>query len=372
MSSLLFLLTLLLLFFFHSSAAKHHHQPPKPPQFNPNQKQLPVSPEIHQACKATRYPETCETALSPPQTSLPNHPKPIDIIQTAISISTQNLKTAQTMAKTILDSSSTNQNRSNAAKNCLEVLGYSQYRLSSSSDVLPRGRTKDTRAWMSAALLYQYDCFSALKYVNDSQRVNETMAFLMALMGLTSNALSMVVSYDLYGDETGLWKPPLTERSGFWGGVSGGGAGSGFRGGFPSDLTADVTVCKVGDGCYRTVQEAVDAAPVNGDGRRFVIYIKEGVYKETVRVPLERRNVVFLGDGMGKTVITGSMNVGLVGVTTYNTATVGKDGDDDMILFCEEVLVARPFLLRPNLEKSKKPLTPLTALNHTIDIVFSF
>eukprot|EP00262_Sarcandra_glabra_P004326 TRINITY_DN1527_c0_g1_i1.p1 TRINITY_DN1527_c0_g1~~TRINITY_DN1527_c0_g1_i1.p1 ORF type:complete len:315 (-),score=4.15 TRINITY_DN1527_c0_g1_i1:111-941(-) len=276
------------------------------------------------------------------------------------------------MAKTILDSSSTNQNRSNAAKNCLEVLGYSQYRLSSSSDVLPRGRTKDTRAWMSAALLYQYDCFSALKYVNDSQRVNETMAFLMALMGLTSNALSMVVSYDLYGDETGLWKPPLTERSGFWGGVSGGGAGSGFRGGFPSDLTADVTVCKVGDGCYRTVQEAVDAAPVNGDGRRFVIYIKEGVYKETVRVPLERRNVVFLGDGMGKTVITGSMNVGLVGVTTYNTATVGKDGDDDMILFCEEVLVARPFLLRPNLEKSKKPLTPLTALNHTIDIVFSF
>uniref|UniRef100_A0A5B7B2U0 Putative pectinesterase/pectinesterase inhibitor 51 n=2 Tax=Davidia involucrata TaxID=16924 RepID=A0A5B7B2U0_DAVIN len=180
---------------------------------------------------------------------------------------------------------------------------------------------------MSAALLYQYDCWSALKYVNDSQRVNETMAFLDSLIGLTSNALSMMVSYDIFGKDTGSWKPPMTERDGFW--EAGGGAGLGYKGGFPSGLTADVTVCE--SGCdYRTVQEAVNAAPDNQGLRRFVIHIKEGVYEETVRVPLEKKNVVFLGDGMGKTVITGSLNVGQPGLSTSNTATVGVLGDGFM------------------------------------------
>ncbi|KAF8411678.1 hypothetical protein HHK36_004236 [Tetracentron sinense] len=235
------------------------------------------------------------------------------------------------MVKTILDSSSTNLNRSTAAKNCLEYLHNSEYRLSSTVDVLTRGRNKDARAWTSASLLYQYDCWSALKYVNDSQQVNATMAFMDSLIGLTSNALSMVVSYDLFGDNSALWKPPVTERSGFWEGGGVGGPDLGFKGGFPVGLTADATVCKEeSGGCLKTVQAAVDAAPDNAGVRRFVIRIKEGVYEETVRVPLEKKNVVFLGDGMGKTVITGSLNVGQPGLSTYNTATVGVVGDGFM------------------------------------------
>lgn len=49
-----------------------------------------------------------------------------------------------------------------------------------------------------------------------------------------------------------------------------------------------------------------------------------------MRVPFEKTNLVFLGDGMGKTVITGSSNVGQPGVSTYNTATVGVLGDGFM------------------------------------------
>lgn len=184
---------------------------------------------------------------------------------------------------------------------------------------------------MSAAVLYQYDCFSALKYVNYTQQVNETMAFLISLSSLTSNALSMIRSYDLFGKATDRWEPPKTERSGFWEDGTGGGAGSGFRGGFPSVSTADATVCKEGSLCYRTVQEAVNAAPDNLDGgRRFVIHIKEGVYSEHVNVPLEKKNLVFLGDGMGKTVITGKLSADMVGISTYNTATVGVNGDGFM------------------------------------------
>ncbi|XXG87187.1 hypothetical protein AAC387_Pa11g1936 [Persea americana] len=336
MAPLLSFFLLLLSFISSSSSA--------PRCFHRDLLEDPIPPEILQACNATRFQDSCKNTLS--QAHLPTPPKPIDIILASIQISSQNLQTAQSMVKSLADKSN-NINLTTSATFCLEGLNMSQYRLnlSSSNDTLPRGRTKDARAWMSAALTYQYDCFSGLKKVNNSKEVSDTMASLLSLTGLTSNALSMLVSYDLFGNETGLWKPPLTERSGFWGdgvgvgvgvGVGGGGAVSGFLGGgsFPLKTEADVTVCKDGEGkgcSHPTVQSAVDAGPAALDGgRRFVIYIKEGVYEEIVRVPLEKKNVVFLGDGMGKTVITGNLSVGMVGVSTPGSATVAVIGDGFM------------------------------------------
>ncbi|KAF2284385.1 hypothetical protein GH714_021337 [Hevea brasiliensis] len=234
------------------------------------------------------------------------------------------------MVKSILANSAGNVNRTTAAKNCIEQLGNSEYRISSTLDALPRGRNKDARAWMGASLVYQYDCWNNFKYANDTSQTNETMAFLNTLQMITSNALSMLMAYDVYGNQTTSWTPPKTERDGFWEG-SGSGGNLGLRGGFPSKLTADVTVCKDGSGgCYKTVQEAVDAAPDNQVSKKFVVHIKAGVYNEIVRIPLEKKNVVFLGDGMGKTVITGSLTVGQPGISTYNTATVAVLGDGFM------------------------------------------
>ncbi|XP_059640649.1 probable pectinesterase/pectinesterase inhibitor 51 [Cornus florida] len=344
MASVFFLALLSLLIFFSLSyAAPYHHRRPSSPRFTrpisnpPSPKRsvmVSVPPEIHLACKATRFPDTCESSLAN-SNHVPPNPNPTQIIESAMWVSDQNLKTAQSMVQDILDSSAGNFNRSNAAKNCVEFLRNSEYRTTQTADALPLGRIKDARAWMSAGLLYQYDCWSSLKYANDSQQVNQTMAFLNSLIGLSSNALSMMLSYDRFGNDTGKWVPPMTERAGFWEGVSGpcDGAGLGYKGGIPSGLKADVTVCKGGgsEKCnYQSVQAAVDAAPNNQGVRRFVIWIKEGVYEETVRVPLEKKNVVFLGDGMGKTVITGSLNVGQPGISTYKSATVGVFGDGFM------------------------------------------
>lgn len=100
-----------------------------------------------------------------------------------------------------------------------------------------------------------------------------------------------------------------------------------IKGGVPRSLKPNVMVCKTGNCQYRSVQDAVNAAPNNLVSQRFVIWIKAGLYDEIVRVPIAKRNLVFLGDGMGKTVITGSLNVGHMantGVTTFESATVGK------------------------------------------------
>uniref|UniRef100_A0A2P2P1J2 pectinesterase n=1 Tax=Rhizophora mucronata TaxID=61149 RepID=A0A2P2P1J2_RHIMU len=322
-----------------SSAASSHpsNQKIRPPSHRvkpkPRSKPTPplstIPPEIVQACKATRFPDVCQSSLSGPS-RVRQSPTPLQVIQSALSVSSDNLKVAQSMVKSILDSSTGSINRTNAAKNCIELLGDSMYRISSTDTVLPRGRTKEARAWMSAALLYQYDCWNAFKYANDTSQTSQVMSFLSSLSTLTSNALSMIVSYDIYGEKIASWGPPKTERDGFWEPPRSG--SSTFRGGFPSNLKADVTVCKDGrsNGCYKTVQDAVNAAPDNQWGRKFVIRVKQGVYEEIVRVPLEKKNVVFLGDGMGKTVITGSLNAGQPGVSTFNTATVGVLGDGFM------------------------------------------
>ncbi|KAK9991275.1 hypothetical protein SO802_026260 [Lithocarpus litseifolius] len=317
MSTLFFLSLLsLILFFSLSSASRHHHH--SSPAATP-------SSLIQQVCKATRFPDQCVSSLSQSK-QLPADPAPLQLLYSSISVSSDNLRTAQSMVKSILGSSSGNQNRTTAATNCLEVLDNAQYRISiTTNDALPQGNLKNARAWMSSALLSQYDCWSALKYANDTSLTNETMSFLDSLTHLTSNALSLLFSYDNFGNNTESWVPARTERDGFWEAVEKSGGGGGFNGGVPTDLKADVTVSKDGSGgSYKTVQEAVNAAPENGGGKRFVIRIKAGVYEETVRIPLAKNNVVFLGDGIGETVITGSLNVGQPGISTYNTATVGK------------------------------------------------
>ncbi|KAE8697400.1 putative pectinesterase/pectinesterase inhibitor 51 [Hibiscus syriacus] len=262
---------------------------------NPN---FPVSSEIRLACKSTRFPRPCRASLS--RSSLPPNPTSLDFIRSALSDTYDKLKKGQSMVKTILDTSRGDLNRTTAATNCVNILYYSDYRIRSTNDSLARGKIKDARAWMSAALGYHFGCWSALKYVNTTKLIGKTMSFLDALTKHTSNALSMMVAYDNYGKDMAEW--------------------------------VDVTVSKDGrGGNYKSVQEAVNAAPDNPESRRrFVIYIKEGVYEETVRVPFEKRNVVFLGDGMGKTIITGSLNVKMHGISTFNTATVGILADGFM------------------------------------------
>ncbi|EPS67184.1 hypothetical protein M569_07591, partial [Genlisea aurea] len=274
---------------------------------------------VREVCKASRDPATCEASLS----SQTQSGDVLGALETAVGVSSENRDLGRGMVQEILDSSADDFNRSRAASLCIQLLGYSAYRADSAAGALSRREIKDARAWMSAALAYHYDCWSGLKYVNDSAQVGKAMAFFNdTVIKSTADALAMIANYDNFGEETGSWSPTKTERDGFWPTATES-SGAGFVGGIPAGLKPDLTVCK--GGCdYSTVQEAVNASPDNlPAGNRFVIWIKSGVYEETVRVPFQKRNLVFLGDGMGNTIITGSGNVGQPGVTTYNTATVG-------------------------------------------------
>ncbi|EFJ23305.1 hypothetical protein SELMODRAFT_232546 [Selaginella moellendorffii] len=73
-----------------------------------------------------------------------------------------------------------------------------------------------------------------------------------------------------------------------------------------------------------TISAAIAAAP-SKSASTYVIYIKAGTYKEKVSVPKSKTNLMFVGDGAGKTIITGSKSV-QDRVTTFRTATVEING----------------------------------------------
>lgn len=70
---------------------------------------------------------------------------------------------------------------------------------------------------------------------------------------------------------------------------------------------ADLTVAADGSGSVKTVQAAIDRVPER-NGKRFVIYIKPGVYKEQLRIPANKPYIAFIGDSAEKTVLSFSIS----------------------------------------------------------------
>lgn len=285
---------------------------------------------VKEVCKATEYFSTCEETISSS-----NPQNTTDVLLAAIDVSAVSVCTVLKKITAIRSASEDNFNRTKASDTCLELLRQSTRRLRMAGVAIPRSEIDDSIAWTSAALIYQNDCFGRLSKVNGSSMVDDAMKFLNGTANITSNALSLISSFRRFGDVTSRWIPPQTERDGYWGkGDSGSGIShTTFTSPGKPKQNPDVRVCKDeenGD-CFRTVQEAVDSAPDSLSGsERFVIYIMAGFYEETVVVPVTKWNLFFVGDGMGKTVITGSMNTQMVGLSTYDTATVAVNGDGFM------------------------------------------
>jgi pectinesterase len=85
-----------------------------------------------------------------------------------------------------------------------------------------------------------------------------------------------------------------------------------------------VIVAQDGTGDFKTVQMAVDHAPVYGNGR-LVIEIRPGTYRERVKIPQDRPRVTLLGQDAAKTVITFNAGAKDVGGTFFSS-TVDVEG----------------------------------------------
>ncbi|KAL1187863.1 putative pectinesterase/pectinesterase inhibitor 25 [Cardamine amara subsp. amara] len=79
---------------------------------------------------------------------------------------------------------------------------------------------------------------------------------------------------------------------------------------------------------FTTITDAIAAAPNNTrpDNGYFVIYVREGVYEEYIVVPINKKDIMLIGDGINKTIITGNHNV-VDGWTTYNCSSFAVVGE---------------------------------------------
>ncbi|KAK8709823.1 hypothetical protein V6N13_060825 [Hibiscus sabdariffa] len=93
------------------------------------------------------------------------------------------------------------------------------------------------------------------------------------------------------------------------------------------DFKPNVIVAKDGSGKYDSIAKAVAEIPKKSK-ERFIILIKAGIYKERVIIPKGFTNVMLIGEGPTKTIITDSVSVEktIPRPTTFNTATVSAAG----------------------------------------------
>ncbi|KAK4483722.1 hypothetical protein RD792_010924 [Penstemon davidsonii] len=183
----------------------------------------------------------------------------------------------------------------------------------------------DMKTWLSGALTNQDTCKEGFDGTNND-----------IVKNLISDILDRVISFII--DILSVIKPTSTTTP--KGGYSGVGRKLIANEKFPDwlksrdrkllqaaangTLLADAVVALDGTGDFTTIEDAIHAAPEYST-KRYVIYIKKGVYNEYVEISKKKWNIMMIGDGIDATVISGNRNF-IDGWTTYRSATFAVKG----------------------------------------------
>ncbi|KAL4397447.1 pectinesterase/pectinesterase inhibitor PPE8B [Arachis duranensis] len=209
----------------------------------------------------------------------------------------------------------------NAILDCLDLLDMSSDELnwSVSATQNPKGKNNSTgnlgsdlKTWLSAALANPETCLDGFEGTSSIVK-GLVSSGLGQVTSLVKNLLAKVdvphhdVSHSAGVDQFPSWVKPgerkLLQANG---------------------VAADAVVALDGSGKFTRVMDAIMAAP-DYSMKRFVIYVKRGVYNENVEIKKKKWNIMMIGDGIGATVITGNRSV-VDGWTTFRSATFAVSG----------------------------------------------
>lgn len=317
-------------------------------------KSYDVHPVVKSTCAATLYPDLCVSAIvnSPAPTSSRSitMTTPNDVIMATLNQTIKNVQQSYDNITGITTSTvlvltdheklalqdclvTLNDTLAELQKTSIELIQYS-----SLSEMMKKKKNyysiqqiEEVKILISAAMTNQETCLDefSLNKAEQELRKKSLEGQLLYVFRSCSNLLAMVknltaveldsatknVEEEQNRDNGDSWPHWLT-------------AGDrrllqGSGGGTPvTNPPPDVTVATDGSGNYRTVSEAVAAAP-GGSRKRYIIKIKAGVYRENVEIPRSKTNLMFIGDGQKNTIITARRNV-KEGSTTFRSATVGN------------------------------------------------
>ncbi|PIN02145.1 Pectinesterase [Handroanthus impetiginosus] len=270
-------------------------------------------------CSSTLYPDSCYNSLAPLVTS--DNLKPQDLYKLSVQVAINELSKASenfinngakkfniTDKKTLL-----------AIESCQELLNLSLDHLNNSlsiRDMTVFEAFDDLRTWLSSAGTYQQTCIDELENASQELTIFTNENFKNSTE-YTSNSLAIVTSFEESISALGNIKrrrlmsfSKLLQTSN------------------SSNIKADVVVAKDGSGKYETIGDALKDVP-DKSKKRFVIYVKMGVYFENVRIEKSKWNVMMVGDGKDATIVSGSLN-NVDGTPTFQSATFAAFGQGFM------------------------------------------
>ncbi|XP_019085880.1 PREDICTED: probable pectinesterase/pectinesterase inhibitor 13 [Camelina sativa] len=311
---------------------KKSQSPPSPTQKAPVSAEQSVKPGqgdkiIETLCSSTIYKQTCEQtlknrtekgfALANPTTFLKSAIEAVNedldlVLEKVLSLKTENQddKDAIAQCKLLVEEAKEETAASLKKINITEVNSFAK--------VVP-----DLDSWLSAVISYQETCLDGFE---EGSLKSEVKNSVNSSQILTSNSLAMIKSFDAslspvmklatrhLLDEIPSWVSNEDRRM--------------LRAVDVKALKPNATVAKDGSGNFTTINDALSAMPEKYEGR-YIIYIKQGVYDESVIVDKKKANLTMVGDGSQKTIVTGNKS-NAKKIRTFLTATFVAQGEGFM------------------------------------------
>ncbi|CAA0826418.1 Probable protein phosphatase 2C 76 [Striga hermonthica] len=264
---------------------------------------LRPSRAMSRACGRTRFPALCvDSLLHFPGAAEASEE---ELVHISVNMTLQKVGRALYSASGINNLDMDPHARS-AYKDCLELLDDSVDLLTRSLSSVSAGLTQDVLTWLSAALTNQDTCTEGLDEIQNGVVKDQMSDRLKDLSEIVSNSLSIYAAGDdfsgvpiqnrrLMSEERGRQDFPiwLSRRDRALLDLA------------PAAIGADIVVSKDGgNGTVKTISEAIKKAPEHSS-RRFIIHVRAGRYEEKeLKLGRKKTNIMLIGDGKGKTVIT--------------------------------------------------------------------
>ncbi|KAK3011662.1 hypothetical protein RJ639_010675 [Escallonia herrerae] len=280
------------------------------------------SASIKAVCDGTLFSESCRSSLGPLVTSKLIQPQDLHKLSVQVAMDELSRVSHYFSENGGLTNVITEKMGVEALQNCRELLGLALDHLNSSlsmSGVTVFEAIDDVVTWLSSAGTYQQTCidgFDNALSTSVSQHLKNSTEF-------TSNSLAIIEQFSNIAkslQRRRLLSLPGAQEMPSWISMK----DRRLLQVKNTAIKADAVVATDGSGKYKKIGDALKAVP-DKSKKRFVIYVKKGVYFENIRVEKTKWNVMMVGEGMDATIVSGSLNF-VDGTPTFSSATFAVFG----------------------------------------------
>ncbi|XP_010547008.1 PREDICTED: probable pectinesterase/pectinesterase inhibitor 58 isoform X2 [Tarenaya hassleriana] len=293
---------------------------------------------VQAVCEPTDYKETCVHSL---MAASPNSTQPLDLIRLGFNLTINSIHQGIKKAAHELKARAEKDPETKGALDlCQELMidaiddlkkcfdKFDGFNLNEAEEFV-----EDLRVWLSGSIAFQQTCMDTFEEIK-SDLAQEMAKIFKTSKELTSNGLAMVSGLSMLlpqfnitgvrGDLGSYARKLLSTEDGFptWMRPE----ARKLMAAKGTKVKPNAVVALDGSGQFKSINAALKTVPMKNKFP-FVIYIKQGIYKEKVDVTKTMSYVTFIGDGPTKTRITGNLNFGMGKVKTYQTATVAVNGE---------------------------------------------